>query len=94
MFTLGVIRLVVLVVNGWWPLSHSVRRYLSIAFLFFVWLPLASCFWWNVLVDAAEGVMKTYPGFGFSMLALGLEFLIFYAHSTFVYITAQEVDGG
>lgn len=85
MLGLGSVRAVILAVNGWWPLSHSARKIMSLLFIAFVWLPLTACFWWGLVIDLGHGEFKTYPGLAYSMYALGIEFMVFYAHSTYVY---------
>ena len=94
MLGLGLIRLLVLIVNGWWSSSHMARKWLSFLFIFLVWLPLAACFWWNFLLDVWSDDPKTYPGLAYSMFTLGIEFMIFYAHSTYVYAVKESIRDG
>ena len=41
----GAIRLTVVIINGFWPLSPDVRWAMSIASLLLVWMPLSSGYW-------------------------------------------------
>jgi len=94
MVILGVTRIVVLAVNGWWPHSILARKWLSCAFLFGVWLPLGACFWWNFVVCIAEHNYKTFPGLSYSVFTAGMELMIFYAHSTYVYAAKERANSG
>lgn len=89
MLTLGMIRLVVLIVNGWWPHTHLVRKWLSATYVFLVWMPLATCFWWNAYMGAINGIPINMPGLAYSFFTLVLEFVIFYAHASFVYLAKR-----
>lgn len=86
MFSLGLLRITVLIVNGWWPLGHLVRKWLSVGFIFGVWAPIATCFWWTFFIELFDSAPnKVYTGIAFGVFALGIELLIFYAHTSFVY---------
>ena len=93
MLMLGAIRVVVIVVNGWWPYSHRARKYLSGMFIFGIWLPLGACFWWYFVGDVLGDELRTYPGLAYSTFTLGAEFLIYYAHASFVYAIKRGQDG-
>ena len=83
---LAVGRLGVLVVNGWWKHTHLVRRWLSLAFLFLVWLPLAACYWTKILSGGASLASETNVSALFVLTVVAAEYLIFYAHTSFVYV--------
>ena len=85
MVMLSTARIFVIVVNGWWPYSHRVRKWLSGLFIFGVWLPMAATYWWNLQTDVVSGLISTHPGLAYSLVTLGTEFLIYYAHASFVY---------
>jgi len=82
---LSTIRLTIIIINGWWPYSHTVRKYLSIGYVFLLWLPLTACVILSFVVDIMDNNMHTYPSLAYSVFVLGVEFLIFYAHTSFVY---------
>jgi hypothetical protein len=46
LFGLGLSRLFVLWVNGFWPIGPKVRMCLSLATFFFCWVPFVLSFWW------------------------------------------------
>ena len=94
MFAIGLTRGIVLTVNGWWPLSYQSRKLLSIGFIFVVWLPLASCFWWSFFDDIYRAELKTYPGLAYSVFTLGIEFLILHAHASYVYAVKERYKNG
>lgn len=94
MVSLGLLRLMTVFVNGWWPHSHLARKWFSVLFLFIVWLPLMACYLWNFFLDFTGNNYRTYPGLAYSMLTTGIELLIFYAHATFVYVAlARKANG-
>lgn len=87
MFSLGVTRILVLIVNGWWPLGHVVRKWLCVGFIFGVWAPLAACFSWTIVKELLDtGTShRAYPELAFAIFAVFIELLIYYAHTSFVY---------
>lgn len=93
MMSLGLTRGIVLIVNGWWPHTHKIRKYISVAFLFFVWLPLAACFGWGATTDVLYSSYKAYPGLAYSLFTLGTELMVFYAHTSFVLLEQRGDDG-
>jgi hypothetical protein len=92
-FTLAIARAGVLVVNGFWPHSHVVRRWLSVLFLFLIWIPLGTCYWWSFLQTVGSDEPRAYPSVAFSIFTVGAEFVIFYAHSSFVHINHRGLNG-
>ncbi|MCA9271258.1 MAG: hypothetical protein KDA41_22400 [Planctomycetales bacterium] len=63
LFSLGVVRIVVLVVNGFWPVGPQVRFYLSVGSFIIAWLPFSLCFWGFALnVVLHDGPGAILPG--------------------------------
>lgn len=93
--TLGVSRLTVLVVNSWWKHPHLVRRWLSLAYLFLVWLPIGACYWTSILSGAVMLASETNISAVFIFTVIAAEYLVFYAHTSFVYVgRAIALDEG
>ncbi len=90
---LAAVRATVLIVNGYWPHSHVVRKWLSVAFIFGLWGPLVACYWWYFFWLLSLGTLRISPGQGYSLFVIGIEFFIFYAHSTFVYVVKRGRNG-
>jgi hypothetical protein len=82
---LGSMRLVVCIINGYWPLSPHVRWAASAMTLVLVWLPLAVGYWLN-LPDT-----KGFPALILGPIALLVEATSFYALSV---IRAGRNRGG
>jgi hypothetical protein len=92
---LGVGRLGVLVVNGWWKYTYVVRRWLSFAFLFLVWLPLGACYWTQMFKGFPAWATETSIAAIFVLVVAACEYLISYAHTSFVYVgKACSVERG
>lgn len=83
---LGVSRLAVLIVNGWWKHTHLVRRWLSLTYLFIIWLPIGACYWTSILSGAASLASETNVSAVFIVTVVAAEYLVFYAHTSFVYV--------
>ena len=71
---MSVSRVVVLIVNGYWPVTFQVRIGYSIATLMLVWMVLAGLSW---LAFHQRGVI--YPGAALAPLAVSIELLCFLA---------------
>lgn len=90
---IGNMRAIVLFINGYWPSSSKVRKFLSMASLMIVWAPLAACFWWNFVFQLLIDEPKYYPAVVFSSAFIVLETLILYSAAVFVY-TEKQVGNG
>jgi hypothetical protein len=84
MVSLAMTRILVLVVNGHWPHSYFARKWLGGAFILFIWAPVGISFWLELLWPSNNGIVS-YPGLAYSVFATGGEFLLFFAHATFLY---------
>lgn len=92
MVVLSVVRISILVVNGWWPWSALVRKYMSILFMVFVWFPLVASYVWSMWESLVVHQDRILPGIAFAAYCASVEFLIFFAHSSFVIIERAHGD--
>lgn len=83
---LGLTRLAVLIINGRWRPTHQVRKWLSLGFLGGVWLPLGACYWTQMFKAFPVWTPETNMAAVFCMTVVACEYLIFYAHTSFVWI--------
>lgn len=83
---LGLTRLAVLIINGRWRPTHQVRKWLSLGFLGGVWLPLGACYWTQMFVGFPRWAPETNVAAVFCMTVVACEYLIFYAHTSFVWV--------
>lgn len=63
LFALGLVRIVVLIVNGFWPVGPQVRFCLSVGSFLAAWLPFSLCFWGFALnIVLHDGPGAILPG--------------------------------
>jgi hypothetical protein len=72
---IGMARLVVLIVNGFWPVGPTVRWVLCIISLFIVWMPIAVAYW--MMLPMTLG----YPALVLSVIAVIGELICLFALS-------------
>lgn len=83
---LGLTRLAVLIINGRWRPTHQVRKWLSLCFLGGIWLPLGACYWTQMFKAFPVWTPETNIAAVFCMTVVACEYLIFYAHTSFVWV--------
>lgn len=76
LFGIGAVRLVVLIVNGHWPVGPHVRFGLGMASLFAAWIPFTLCYAWLALRFVLdEGGGSIQPGVVLAPVAAWVEMM-------------------
>lgn len=93
-FTLGLVRIVVLIVNGFWPVGPQVRYYLSVGSFLFAWLPFTLSFAWFALnIVLHDGPGAVLPGVILAPICAWVEIMCAVALRAWIEALARERAG-